>query len=345
MIASHSSSFMRSSRLSRVMPALLTRIAIAPKRASIVGERRVGRGGVGDVEPHARARDGRPPRAYAPIARGARRRWSRCRPPSRRRARARSAIARPMPRVAPVTSATCPSSSFAIASSASAQLRERVVDRMRRRSARTASSVVVDALAREPGEHLARARIRRRASRRARRSPAPSRSSAPGSPPGARARRGSRRASRCSRDVDVVHHRDRRRARTRPSRASRRAAPPPACSSELWNGADTGSSTPRLRAALPWPASIARSTAALWPAITSWPGALKLTGLDDLRPARPRAQASTTAASSPPRIAAIAPTPAGTASCIACARKRTSGTASRNASAPAATSAVYSPRL
>ena len=44
-------------------------------------------------------------------------------------------------------------------------------------------------------------------------------------------------------------------------------------------------------------------------------------------------------------IAAIAPMPAGTASCIACARKRTSGNASRNASAPAATSAVYSPRL
>ena len=44
-------------------------------------------------------------------------------------------------------------------------------------------------------------------------------------------------------------------------------------------------------------------------------------------------------------MAAIAPMPAGTASCIACARKRTSGTASRNASAPDATSAVYSPRL
>jgi hypothetical protein len=39
------------------------------------------------------------------------------------------------------------------------------------------------------------------------------------------------------------------------------------------------------------------------------------------------------------------PSPTGTASCIACARKRTSGTASLNASAPAATSAVYSPRL
>ena len=56
MIASHSSSFMRSSRLSRVMPALLTRIAIVavlrldrrPARASICAR-------VGDVEHDAGA--------------------------------------------------------------------------------------------------------------------------------------------------------------------------------------------------------------------------------------------------------------------------------------------------
>ena len=42
-------------------------------------------------------------------------------------------------------------------------------------------------------------------------------------------------------------------------------------------------------------------------------------------------------------MAAIAPVPTGTASCIACARKRTSGAASASVSAPAATSAVYSP--
>ena len=40
------------------------------------------------------------------------------------------------------------------------------------------------------------------------------------------------------------------------------------------------------------------------------------------------AQPSTTAAASRPRIAAIAPAPTGTASCIAWARKRTSGNAS-----------------
>ena len=39
------------------------------------------------------------------------------------------------------------------------------------------------------------------------------------------------------------------------------------------------------------------------------------------------------------------PTPSGTASCMASARTRTSGKASAKPSAPAATSAVYSPRL
>ncbi|MCY1306408.1 hypothetical protein D9M70_562690 [compost metagenome] len=39
------------------------------------------------------------------------------------------------------------------------------------------------------------------------------------------------------------------------------------------------------------------------------------------------------------------PSPTGTASCMACARKRTSGTASANGITPAATSAEYSPRL
>ena len=51
MIASHSSSFMRSSRLSRVMPALLTRIGDRRRaRFSIAAERRVDRRRVGDVE-------------------------------------------------------------------------------------------------------------------------------------------------------------------------------------------------------------------------------------------------------------------------------------------------------
>ena len=46
-----------------------------------------------------------------------------------------------------------------------------------------------------------------------------------------------------------------------------------------------------------------------------------------------------------PRIAAMAPSPAGTASCMYFPRRRTRRTASANASAPAATSAEYSPKL
>ena len=46
-----------------------------------------------------------------------------------------------------------------------------------------------------------------------------------------------------------------------------------------------------------------------------------------------------------PSTAAMAPVPSGTASCMAAARKRTSGTASLKSMTPAATSAEYSPRL
>ena len=44
-----------------------------------------------------------------------------------------------------------------------------------------------------------------------------------------------------------------------------------------------------------------------------------------------------------PSTAAIAPTPTGTASCMACARKRTSGVACASVNMPAATMAEYSP--
>src|SRR5450759_4186981 len=68
-------------------------------------------------------------------------------------------------------------------------------------------------------------------------------------------------------------------------------------------------------------------------------------GLDEDAVRAACAEAARTASSSSPRIAAMAPCPCGTASCIAWARKRTSGSASRNDNTPAATSAVYSPRL
>ncbi len=52
-----------------------------------------------------------------------------------------------------------------------------------------------------------------------------------------------------------------------------------------------------------------------------------------------------TAGSSMPMMAAIAPVPTGTASCMNSPRLRTIRTASEKRSAPATTSAVYSPRL
>src|SRR5712692_7536845 len=58
-----------------------------------------------------------------------------------------------------------------------------------------------------------------------------------------------------------------------------------------------------------------------------------------------RLQTSATTACDKPMIAAIAPTPEGTASCMYVPRLRTSCTASANFSPPAATSAEYSPRL
>src|SRR5260370_10779863 len=58
-----------------------------------------------------------------------------------------------------------------------------------------------------------------------------------------------------------------------------------------------------------------------------------------------RLQTSATTACDKPMIAAIAPTPEGTASCMYVPRRRTSCTASASVSAPAATSAEYSPRL
>ena len=109
MTASHSSSFIRSSRLSRVMPALLTRIVDGAEARSRC--------------PRAprRPRRRRRRRAGCPVPRlpAAARYAAIFAAPSSvvavpitvapARASA-SAIARPMPRVAPVTSATCPSS-------------------------------------------------------------------------------------------------------------------------------------------------------------------------------------------------------------------------------------------
>ncbi len=90
--------------------------------------------------------------------------------------------------------------------------------------------------------------------------------------------------------------------------------------------------------------AIARSTAAASPPMTICPGELKLAGTTTWLPAA-CAQTSATTASSAPSTAAMAPTPAGAASCISWPRRRTRWAPSRSVNAPAATSAVYSPRL
>ena len=54
-------------------------------------------------------------------------------------------------------------------------------------------------------------------------------------------------------------------------------------------------------------------------------------------------QAASTSAAGSPMIAAIAPTPGGTASCMNSPRRRTRRTASEKVNAPAATHAEYSP--
>ncbi|MDT4844748.1 hypothetical protein FQZ97_787170 [compost metagenome] len=114
-----------------------------------------------------------------------------------------------------------------------------------------------------------------------------------------------------------------------------------------WNGAETGSDSARL-APCALRTSQAFSTAALLPAITVWAGSLKFTASTTSRLAPPNvacasAQPAITFAASMPRMAAIAPAPTGTASCIAAARKRTSGVACARLKTPEATSAEYSP--
>src|SRR5207245_6102007 len=110
-----------------------------------------------------------------------------------------------------------------------------------------------------------------------------------------------------------------------------------------WNGADTGRITARF--APPCEASsTARFTAPACPEITVCSGECRFAAAQT-SPSAARLQASATTAWDNPMIAAIAPTPAGTASCMYVPRLRTSWTASENFSDSAATSAEYSPRL
>ena len=115
-----------------------------------------------------------------------------------------------------------------------------------------------------------------------------------------------------------------------------------------WKGADTGKGKARL-APLALSTSQAFSTAALLPAITVWPGSLKLTASTTSAEPAPNvacasAHPAITWSAGKPKIAAIAPVPTGTASCMACARKRTSGAAWAKVNTPEATKAEYSPK-
>src|ERR1700688_880586 len=90
--------------------------------------------------------------------------------------------------------------------------------------------------------------------------------------------------------------------------------------------------------------STARLTASASPEITVWSGEFKFAGAQTW-PWAARLQTSVTTAGESPMIAAMAPWPAGTVSCIWRRRLRPSRTAPPNFSERAATSAEYSPRL
>ena len=119
------------------------------------------------------------------------------------------------------------------------------------------------------------------------------------------------------------------------------------CIRAQWKGADTGSRTARLA-----PASLAssqaRSTAAVEPEITIWPGALSLPAWQtspSMAPGAAMASAQTfsTASISRPMRAAMAPWPTGTAFCISVPRVLSSRAVSARENVPAAARAEYSP--
>ena len=86
----------------------------------------------------------------------------------------------------------------------------------------------------------------------------------------------------------------------------------------------------------------AAATALGAPAMTTWPGALKLATQTS---ASARLQATSTRSSSSPSTAAMVPGLAIPASCMASARSTTRRTPSSNDNAPVAVRAVYSPKL
>src|SRR5580698_7907073 len=110
-----------------------------------------------------------------------------------------------------------------------------------------------------------------------------------------------------------------------------------------WKGAETGRITARL-APLCEAISTARFTAAAEPEMTVCSGEFKFAG-ETISFSAAFLQMSATSVGERPRIAAMAPCPAGTASCMYFPRTRTNFTAAEKSTPPAATSAEYSPRL
>ena len=143
--------------------------------------------------------------------------------------------------------------------------------------------------------------------------------------------------------LGVLHHRNAPAAATGSKPCARPARSAASRISAQCEGTDTASLIAFFTPSSASRAS-ARSTASAWPAITSWPGELKLAG-DTTCPCATSSHTAAICASSPPRMAAMAPTPAGTAACISRPRSATSAAASCSDSAPAQTSALYSPRL
>ena len=90
-------------------------------------------------------------------------------------------------------------------------------------------------------------------------------------------------------------------------------------------------------------ASITRSMAPRCPATTTWVVEL-WRAISTISPRDCSRQMPSRVPASSPTTAAMPPTPAGTAACIAFPRMRTRRTASENPRLPAATSAEYSPR-
>ena len=92
------------------------------------------------------------------------------------------------------------------------------------------------------------------------------------------------------------------------------------------------------------PTSATRSMADLWPDSTTWPGSLSL-ATSQTSPCAASAAIFAATSIVTPSNAAIAPTPTGTAFCMACPRSFNSRAASPIENVPAAANAEYSPRL